>query len=473
MLKSRMELVACAVLLAGVTGCGGEHLALDAPAATAASADHADAQTTATKATTSSWTRIGSEGQWITVPANTTVRYGANGAYLQKVVSSTFQATNAFFGGDPVVGVAKSVDKLVVTTTADTTAPAGTPTGATTTATAPSATSGTPTGTTAPVAAASGGAAPAISGLSGLLQQGAAVTVRGSGFGAGKTTALLWDDFEGGAAGARIAASPAVGSWQPVNAGLTTYTTAQRYSGQKSLYAPRTASSQWANFDVSMPEARRFYQSFWFRYTYPAGATGQTKLTQIHGTYNVGDYNPGIMTGGLAGSWWASYIALENSGMYNRVSYNAEPAQATWHHYEAVLQQSGAGVADGSVTIKVDGQVVYRQSPVKTRELSGHRWNLAAFFTGMTNFGGNTETWIDDAYLNDSWARVELCEATTYAACTRKSIQPATAWQADSVVIKFNQGAFQPGQTAYLYVVEPNGTVNASGYPVVVGNQAN
>ena len=59
------------------------------------------------------WQRLGGEWDTVTVPAETTVRYGANGVYVQKVVSGTFRATNEFFGGDPVPGVLKAVDALV------------------------------------------------------------------------------------------------------------------------------------------------------------------------------------------------------------------------------------------------------------------------------------------------------------------------------------------------------------------------
>lgn len=75
------------------------------------------------------WVLIGKEGDDIAVPSsvNTTVRYGANGVYVQKIVTGAFTASNAFFGNDPVPGVAKTVEKLVVAA-APTPAPAPAPT---------------------------------------------------------------------------------------------------------------------------------------------------------------------------------------------------------------------------------------------------------------------------------------------------------------------------------------------------------
>lgn len=53
--------------------------------------------------------KIGEEGQTLTVPPNSTVQYGANGKFVTRRVSGRFQATNQFFGRDPIPGVKKSV----------------------------------------------------------------------------------------------------------------------------------------------------------------------------------------------------------------------------------------------------------------------------------------------------------------------------------------------------------------------------
>ena len=83
--------------------------ATTAPLAASAPAPTPDVVATLT-AVAPVWTRIGTEGDTLDVPAGSTVRYGANGVYLTRVVSGRFTATNAFFGGDPVYGVRKSVE---------------------------------------------------------------------------------------------------------------------------------------------------------------------------------------------------------------------------------------------------------------------------------------------------------------------------------------------------------------------------
>lgn len=127
------------VLMAAVlAGCGGAAtepaaqaaaaVAAAPPAATAAQAGApGEASGQAPKALVASWRRLGREHQQLSVPAGTTVRYGANGNYVQKVVSGAFQASNGFFGADPAPGMLKAVDRLVQVTMPDAAAVTGAP----------------------------------------------------------------------------------------------------------------------------------------------------------------------------------------------------------------------------------------------------------------------------------------------------------------------------------------------------------
>jgi hypothetical protein len=78
----------------------------------------------------------------------------------------------------------------------------------------------------------------------------------------------------------------------------------------------------------------------------------------------------------------------------------------------------------------------------------------------------------DDVFIDYTWARVELGNAPTWAACTRREIQPPRQWSDTQITVQLNKGAFATGQTVYAYVVDANGAVNASGVPVVIGASA-
>ncbi len=60
--------------------------------------------------TVGGWTRMANERSNFTVPANTLVRYGANGIYVTRTVSGAAACTNVFFGSDPLRGVTKACD---------------------------------------------------------------------------------------------------------------------------------------------------------------------------------------------------------------------------------------------------------------------------------------------------------------------------------------------------------------------------
>lgn len=118
-----------------------------APTPVATATPVASATPAPTSAPAGTWTTIGYEYDQLNVPANSTLRYGANGSFVQKTVSGSFTASNDFFGSDPAPGARKQVDILnggSTPTPAPTAAPTATPVA--TPAPAPTATPTPPTG---------------------------------------------------------------------------------------------------------------------------------------------------------------------------------------------------------------------------------------------------------------------------------------------------------------------------------------
>jgi hypothetical protein len=56
---------------------------------------------------TLSWKTLGNEGATATVPANSEVRYGITGKWVNKTLSGSFVIRNDTFGSDPAPGVGK------------------------------------------------------------------------------------------------------------------------------------------------------------------------------------------------------------------------------------------------------------------------------------------------------------------------------------------------------------------------------
>lgn len=146
-----------------------------------------------------------------------------------------------------------------------------------------------------------------ISGISGTLTHGQTVTITGSGFGTGLTSVMLFDDFEGGTNGNNITSLKAGASYIIQTSPIPIYSTLHAHSGTKSSYASsanENVSSQYRcpndepPDNGTMPDTY-YYISFWYKFV-PAEVQAQIKIYQLWGTYQVGDYNPGVMYGNPA-----------------------------------------------------------------------------------------------------------------------------------------------------------------------------
>jgi len=60
-----------------------------------------------------SWSRIAAEWGSFTLSGVQTVRYGSGSTWITRTMSGSGQCTNAFFGGDPLVGVVKQCEVAV------------------------------------------------------------------------------------------------------------------------------------------------------------------------------------------------------------------------------------------------------------------------------------------------------------------------------------------------------------------------
>lgn len=83
--------------------------------------------------------------------------------------------------------------------------------------------------------------------------------------------------------------------------------------------------------------------------------------------------------------------------------------------------------------------------------------------------GPDDRYWANSVYLDTTWARVMIGNASTLGASTQLEMQIPTAWSENSITVKFNKGSFSTGQTAYLYVINSDNNPNTDGFPVTIG----
>ena len=148
-----------------------------------------------------------------------------------------------------------------------------------------------------------------------------------------------------------------------------------------------------------------------------------------------------------------------------------------WLKVELFLEEEsgdGAGTADGTEIVKY-----YKTSTSSWTTWSDYGGNVDTRIDNAhwqwIHFGqyiGNTSTTIDaNIYYDDvfvqtaTWARIEIGDNSSWNDCAHREIQIPTAWSDDSITVTVNQGSFQDGETAYLFVIDENGTVS-EGCPI-------
>lgn len=176
-------------------------------------------------------------------------------------------------------------------------------------------------------------------------------------------------------------------------------------------------------------------------------------------------------------------VAIE--GMTDAGGYvNTTIARGTalaWNTEEILVQANTAsGTTDGIFTMFTNGvtagyipYTTYRDWWVQLRADAGTS-NIVRNYPvhgvkANTTFPTDYRYWVDDVYLDITWARVMVGNASTLSASTHREIQIPTAWAAGAITATFNQGTFGAGEAVYLFVVDSTGTASAGAGPYYIG----
>lgn len=354
-------------------------------------------------------------------------------------------------------------------------------------------------------------AAPTVSGVSGIAQHNGTITITGSSFGTkSQATPVAWDNFSQGTVGKAPSTAATMGSWSNVGwdsvTGLTPFVVSsavQRYSNSRSVYANMNREMR-ACF-TGGADSQTWFVQYWF-YLGPGFAfqnsntnsLGNIKFFRMWSTgsdtANVrvsadGTYDVAITCEGVGGSEnWnpaiSGYKYIDPVMGYGDPGY-VDPTNTGWKHFENSIttgswhlfqfeyKDSSVGGSDGVIRWWFDGKLILDRGNFKTRNSSNQsfkRPQTVGFYNSHSANGSSAAFYMTDVYIDNTWARVEIGNASTYAACTHREIQPTTAWANGSITVKVNQGSYNSGASAYLYVVDPNGSVNATGYPITIGS---
>lgn len=137
-----------------------------------------------------------------------------------------------------------------------------------------------------------------------------------------------------------------------------------------------------------------------------------------------------------------------------------------WQSEEVIYESGGIDTQDGTFDWIRDGILVWndRKWRMRTNERPNNYQQI--FLDQVSNGTGPGPLWIyyDDIYMDDTWARVMLCDNANWTHCRQKEIQIPSAWSDGRIEFVLNLGDFDTAsQSLFLYVVTAEGTVNHRG----------
>lgn len=323
--------------------------------------------------------------------------------------------------------------------------------------------------------------APSVNSVNGSFTDGAAVSIAGNSLGANSLD-FEWvgDDIEQGTLGQQ----PIWNKWV-FNFGPNTITYSYAHSGTKSLYNSLNSGTYAAvmryNYGSQISYNKDIFMSWWVRRIHVGD--GQWKLFRVSFDNDIQDTaTPQFKMF----NWYNGNQFFINSGPGTDATDGCNgcgiryPGDNAWYRLDVEVKTSSAHGAGGGI---------YKYSmydPENDQQVYSITFNDVVSFNDdndyyqwfmWQNYIGNgitsQETWTDDMFIQvGSWARTELCDSSSWNTRTQCEIQIPSAWSDSSITFTANQGSFNNGDTAYLFVVDENGEVNASGYPITIGESS-
>jgi hypothetical protein len=320
-------------------------------------------------------------------------------------------------------------------------------------------------------------ATPSVSGTTGTLTHGSSVTVSGSSFGSKSPVApVLWDSVDDSYATKTEGAVVPTGGSNPWNApggsgmGTPTFTNTNtrgkwtaKYTNSYDLGARKNAVLGGKEFTACTSGI--MYMSYWHYphtdYANPGASNKMYRLT------DNGDWSGSVAT------------IIQDPGSGNLVLYSVatEYVANVYIDYGTVGQWNRYEITINNAASPRPGVVVVEDNVTKaTITPSASITAIDGVYTIGADWSNEQDAIIPvmdwgEIYIDNTRARVEICNANTKASSSHCEIQiPQTTWGDTGLEIKLNQGSFADSSSAYLYVVDAAGDANTSGYPITFGS---
>lgn len=325
---------------------------------------------------------------------------------------------------------------------------------------------------------------PLVNTVNGTFNHGNYITISGSGFGS-KSPAkpLVWAPFEGGttAADSNLSATTLDSNTYQLD------TTNQPHS--RSTYSvsnmAKTNEVKTAKFVSVNTNTGQFF--VFARRKFPATIWANTSNFKTFWGYPAVlgcANNPKPLVNMVVDrlSWFAvSYQGgahTTGGGQVGPISGYYPPDDGSWTTWEMQEKKGTIDTYDGSFKFWINGQRIANWTPKNVTTtyptdtyctlVLGDFWTDSVPGKGYLN---NVKDFLDDVYMDKTWARAMIGNASTFDACTHREPLIPTAWSGTSITAYFNQGSFPNGSKVYLFVIDSNG--NASrGKEIIIGGTA-
>lgn len=314
-------------------------------------------------------------------------------------------------------------------------------------------------------------AAPSVSGVSGTVTHGGSITITGSAFGAkggaDSNKPLLWADFESSINPTSLGV---ITAWD-VTQNLTRQASAPQYGVSTNNVVGTFGTTH--SFAISRTGGvATLYMSGKRRYTDTAQSSNLKffRLWNDDGGDTVASTsNDGIILDELCfdGSRFQS-VTLQMPDVWNQheflwrqsTSGSCGFGDATGNGYYEFIQ-------DGSSVQLYNGDFPTQLPPVEYGSPSGNGLRVMDNFTDIGDMSG-TSVYMDDLYVDNTFARIIIGNASTLAASTVREVQIPSAWADTSVTVTVNRGSFGATESAYLFVIDANNVASA-GHSITFG----
>lgn len=331
--------------------------------------------------------------------------------------------------------------------------------------------------------AGGGGGGLAISGTSGTLSDGSAVTISGSSFGTKSAAApKVWEDFAGS-----------------LNANLDEHGGAFNIANTTNLRHTHAAHNARADFhtvgsffdghyfEYSGSDAPKWFTQYWVKL-----ATNWSWGTTVEGGGNSSvanvkfvRYFPGGRTYTNVGYSMQNFVGgdiirfIEHGSAGQGNAYLGVDGKDwftldTWHCVQVEMKENtGVDAANGHIRLWFDGALMDERTNFVTNtsddagDTTDKRPYILGFYDSWPQSGSTMYAYFCDLYVDDTWARVELGNNSVYDNCTHREMQIPTSWSSTAIGVTFKPGSFSGGASAWLFVIDSNGNKTA-GFPVTL-----